>query len=82
MGQVRQLDERMNAAGLLRLMLTEPLAMNMSNTLRGVHDPDEAKSRPAAAPRRGLRKRLLAFPPVKHVLLCLYDHIFRWYYED
>ena len=36
MGQVKQLDERMNAAGLLRLMTAEPLAMNMSNTLRGV----------------------------------------------
>src|SRR5512142_1484181 len=33
MGQVRQLDQRMNDAGLLRLMVPEPLAMNMSNTL-------------------------------------------------
>ena len=33
MGQVKQLDERMNAAGLLRLMVSDPLAMNMSNTL-------------------------------------------------
>src|SRR5512142_426612 len=34
MGQVRQLDQRMNEAGLLRLMVSDPLAMNMSNTLR------------------------------------------------
>ena len=33
MGQVRQLDKRMNDAGLLRLMVSDPLAMNMSNTL-------------------------------------------------
>ncbi len=33
MGQVRQLDQRMNEAGLLRLMVSDPLAMNMSNTL-------------------------------------------------
>ena len=30
MGQVRQLDKRMNEAGLLRLMVSDPLAMNMS----------------------------------------------------
>jgi len=82
MGQVRQLDQRMNEAGLLRLMPTELLAQNMSNRLDWIHDPDEAKSKPAAAPRRGLRKRLLAVPPVKRVLLGLYDRIFRWYYED
>ncbi len=33
MVQVRQLDKRMNDAGLLRLMVSDPLAMNMSNTL-------------------------------------------------
>src|SRR6185295_18095877 len=33
MGQVRELDRRMNDAGLLRLMVSDPLAMNMSNTL-------------------------------------------------
>src|SRR5574340_100406 len=33
MGQVRKLDKRMNDAGLLRLMVSDPLAMNMSNTL-------------------------------------------------
>jgi len=33
MGQVRQLDKRMNDACLLRLMVSDPLAMNMSNTL-------------------------------------------------
>jgi hypothetical protein len=33
MGHVRQLDKRMNDAGLLRLMVSDPLAMNMSNTL-------------------------------------------------
>ncbi|MBE0687588.1 MAG: glycosyltransferase family 2 protein, partial [Anaerolineaceae bacterium] len=33
MGQVRQLDQRMNDAGYLRLMTSEPLADNMSNSL-------------------------------------------------
>ena len=31
MGQVKQLDQRINADGYLRLMTAEPLAMNMSN---------------------------------------------------
>ena len=33
MGQVRRLDERINDAGYLRLMPTEPLAMNMRSFL-------------------------------------------------
>jgi len=31
--QVRQLDKRRNDASLLRLMVPDPLAMNMSNAL-------------------------------------------------
>jgi glycosyltransferase involved in cell wall biosynthesis len=69
MGQVRQLDERVNASGLL--------AMNMSNTLRGVQGAvnrvQESKPR-ATSP-------LLDFPPLKKLLLSFYDHIFRWYYD-
>lgn len=78
MGQVKQLDERMNAAGFLRLMTAEPLAMNMSNTLRGVR---QAVTAPASQPRRKKTSPLLEFPPVKKVLLSLYDSIFRWYYD-
>ncbi len=73
MGQVRQLDQRMNEAGLLRLMPTEPLAMNMSNTLRGL--------KPPSAQAAARYSRLLDFPPVRRVLLTLYDSIFRWYYD-
>ncbi len=79
MGQVKQLDERMNAAGLLRLMTAEPLAMNMSNTLRGVQTAGSG----AAAPAAGAEKKhpLLDFPPLKKTLLGFYDAIFRWYYD-
>lgn len=76
MGQVRQLDQRMNEAGYLRLMVTDPLAMNMSNTLRNVPGQkavDRKTSARAAA--------LLDLPPVRRVLLGLYDAIFRWYYD-
>jgi glycosyltransferase involved in cell wall biosynthesis len=75
MGQVKQLDQRMNAAGLLRLMPTKPYAMNMSNTLRGVSQPA------AGAQAKAASRPLLDFPPVKRLLLGLYDAIFRWYYD-
>lgn len=76
MGQVRQLDQRVNEAGLLRLMTAEPLAMNMSNTLRG----SAAQANQARSPQKPAR-RLLDFPPLRKVLLSLYDAIFRWYYD-
>lgn len=76
MGQVRQLDQRMNDAGYLRLMPVDPLAMNMSNTL---HNLAKVGS-PAESPRPAAHRLLLDFPPVRRSLLYLYDKIFRWYY--
>ncbi len=77
MGQVRKLDERMNEAGLLRLMVADPLAQNMSNTLpahlRGARKPVQ----PVRA--GGLGQKLANLPPVRRVLLGLYDRIFRLY---
>jgi hypothetical protein len=75
MGQVKQLDSRMNEAGLLRLMPVEPLVMNMSNSLRGVNAP---VTRQAGASRR---RSILDLPPVKSILLKLYGQIFRWYFD-
>ncbi len=78
MGQVRQLDARMNAAGLLRLMIPDPLAMNMSNTLgyfRG-----ELKGAAAMKPI-SFAKRVLEFAPIKRILLAAYNRIFHWYYS-
>ena len=79
MGQVRQLDQRVNAAGLLRLMTSEPRAMNMSNSLTPVPAAGADSGRGAAgSPAR----RLLNLPVVRRVLLGLYDRIFRWYYTE
>lgn len=78
MGQVRQLDQRMNEAGLLRLMVTDPLAMNMSNTLRSVPG---AAARHTAGSAGKRATALLDFPPVRKALLAVYDKIFRWYYD-
>ena len=78
MGQVRQLDKRMNDAGLLRLMVSDPLAMNMSNTLgylRGELKAGEKKKQVS------IGKRLLEMGPIKKILLAVYNKIFNWYYS-
>lgn len=80
MGQVRQLDKRMNDAGLLRLMVSDPLAMNMSNTL-GYLRGELGKERAAVKKKAGVGKRLLELAPIKKVLLAIYNKIFSWYYS-
>jgi hypothetical protein len=76
MGQVKQLDQNMNAAGYLRLMPAEPLAMNLSNTLLS------NKQERVQAPKTGLRRRILEAGPVKSLLMGLYNRIFNIYYRD
>ena len=80
MGQVRQLDKRMNDAGLLRLMVSDPLAMNMSNTL-GYLRGELGKGQAKAKKGKGLARRVLDFAPVKKMLLAVYNKIFSWYYS-
>jgi hypothetical protein len=80
MGQVRQLDQRMNDLGYLRLMPVELLAQNMSNRLDWIHDPSEQQAKESFQPNP-LSKRILNLGLVKRLLLGLYDRIFRWYYE-
>lgn len=78
MGQVRQLDKRMNDAGLLRLMVSDPLAMNMSNTLgylRGELGQERGKK------KVGWGKRVLEVGFIKKILLAVYNKIFSWYYS-
>lgn len=77
MGQVRQLDERMNAKGYLRLMVPDALVLNMSNTLINV--PGVERSQRSTVEKKS---RLIDFPLIKKPLMKLYDLIFRWYYFD
>lgn len=79
MGQVKQLDERMNAAGYLRLMPEKPYVMNMSNTLGSVPKTDNGHEDPAT-PLPVSGRRLIDLPLIKKLLLGLYHRIFRWYY--
>ncbi len=79
MGQVRDLDRRMDAEGYLRLMTARPLAMNMSNTLNPIPQKGERQARRR---RVGLWRRLLEIGLVRRVLLGFYDRVFRWYFVD
>jgi glycosyltransferase involved in cell wall biosynthesis len=73
MGQVRSLDEMMNARGYLRLTTLAPLVKHMGNRL----DPALASNPPASAPTgRGFWQ----IPWIKQSLLKLYDRIFKLYY--
>jgi len=78
MGQVKQLDQRMNERGLLRLMVSDPLTMNLSNTTAYVHG---AYQGPAGSHGKSLFKRLVNLPPIKKTFLAVYDQIFKWYYS-
>ena len=74
MGQVRQLDERMNAAGLLRLMVSDPLVMNLSNTLGYLRGEMGQKNGEKTS------TSIWQFAPIKKVLLAVYNWIFKQYY--
>jgi len=79
MGQVRQLDKRMNDAGLLRLMVADPLAMNMSNTLGYLRG--ELKQAGGRKKQASVGKQILEMGIVKKTLLAIYNKIFSWYYS-
>jgi hypothetical protein len=91
MGQVRQLDKRVNNEGLLRLMVSDPLAMNMSNTLGylrgelGKHPSTLRQAQGNASLRTkrkpSLARRVLELGPIKKMLLAVYNRIFHWYYS-
>lgn len=76
MGQVRQLDIRMNEAGYLRLMTATPYMQNMSNDVLKEYKPETGKSGKVS-----LSKRLREVKLIKWPLMRLYDWIFGLYYR-
>jgi hypothetical protein len=59
-------------------MVSDPLAMNMSNTLgylRGELKTQNVKR------KVGFARRLLELSPIKKMLLAVYNKIFHWYYS-
>ena len=79
MGQVRQLDQRMNDAGYLRLMTAEPFAQNMSNQVPTHLRKDSRVLQPVK--NSGLKKKFFNFAPVRKILMSIYDAIFNAYYR-
>jgi len=75
LGQVRQLDERLNAGGYLRLMINKPLIQNMSNRIPA----DDLKIN-AASHNKKFRLRDIRL--IKKILLRIHDRIFTLYYEQ
>lgn len=76
MGQVRQLDVRMNEAGYLRLMTAEPYMQNMSNDVL-----TEYKPAAPSAKKLSFSKRLRNLKVIRWPLMRLYDWIFGLYYR-
>jgi glycosyltransferase involved in cell wall biosynthesis len=77
MGQVRQLDERLNSKGFLRLMVADPLTMNLSNSMDYVSGATLAQDQTS---RITWFKRLINLSPIRKFLLAIHDQIFRWFY--
>jgi glycosyltransferase involved in cell wall biosynthesis len=80
MGEVRELETRLNDAGYLRLMTTEPLTRHMANSVPP--DLGRGESRIAITPPTGVGNRLLEWGPVRKLLLAIHNQIFRWYFRS
>ncbi len=74
LGQVKQLDERLNTMGYLRLMIDKPLIQNMSNRIL---EPNE-KAKTIITKRRFQIKNLSI---IRKTLLWIHDRIFTLYYD-
>jgi glycosyltransferase involved in cell wall biosynthesis len=73
----RALDEAVDKLGCLRLTTETPLVWHIGNRLPG---SDRA---PEHTPKRAtLFKRLLHLPGIRHLLLWLYNQIFRLYFNN
>jgi hypothetical protein len=61
-------------------MVSDPLAMNLSNTLGYLHG-ELKESGKGKKKQISWRRRLLEAGPVRKLLLALYNKIFSWYYS-
>jgi glycosyltransferase involved in cell wall biosynthesis len=80
LGDDRKLDDALNQDGYLRLMTTEPLVRHLGNTLPVDLIQAVTKSPELDSKRIPFSKRFLAWPPLRRILLGLYNRIFRWYF--
>jgi hypothetical protein len=84
---VAQFDEAIDARNLLRLAVSDRLAVHMGNSLRGaeIASAQEAAGagsmpKPDSVAHPVVRRRIRDIPAVRRALLALHDRIFRLYY--
>lgn len=92
MGQVKHLDQQVNAKGYLRLMTTEPYAVNISNSLANSPEipedflrrtlQNEQKTNSSGKPQKTIFRSLLNIRLVKKIFMKLYNFIFDWYIKN
>jgi glycosyltransferase involved in cell wall biosynthesis len=82
MGQVRAMDARLNEAGYLRLMTTDPLVRHMGNSVPPEVRSEASRNQSAGVPARRRARRLVEWGPLRRLLLAIHNQIFRWYYRD
>jgi glycosyltransferase involved in cell wall biosynthesis len=81
LGDDRKLDNAINEAGYLRLMMTQPLVRHLGNTLpEDLKEGIQSNLSERSAANTPVGKRLLNWPPLRRVLLGIYNRIFRWYF--
>jgi hypothetical protein len=74
------LDDALNRAGYLRLMTTEPLVRHLGNTLPEGLLEEGVIVNGKAGGERSKSRRMLDWPPIRRVLMAIYNRIFRWYF--
>jgi len=62
------------------LMTSEPLSMNMSNSVLPVPAAGERVKRNDRS--RSLKRQVLDMAPVRRGLLWFYDRVFAWYFSE
>ena len=82
LGDDRKLDDAVNNAGYLRLMTTKLVVRHRGNTL-----PEDLKRAGASLDGKqksgnALDRRILDWPPLRRILLGIYNRIFRWYFHQ
>lgn len=80
LGDDRKLDDALNRDGFLRLMTVEPLVRHMGNTLPEDLSVSAPRLRATVDQKRTLGRQLLEWPPLRRLLLGIYNRIFRWYF--
>ena len=62
-------------------MVSDPLAMNMSNTLGYLRGELKESGKERRKRKEGFARRVLELGPIKRILLGVYHKIFSWYYS-